>query len=205
MGSRDQILGRIRDIRRQKIFDEVDDPGWDGEELSPITEDLDVTFKKELEAVSGTCFLVEHEAELSKSIRSFFIEHNVNRVACLNKNLHSLIPDEFGLSGIKEADASITECETLIARTGSAILSSGVALSRSIQIFPPIHIIIAKESQLQPYLSDGIKTLETKYGKDFPSQVSLITGPSRTADIEKTLVLGAHGPKELLVIIIKNK
>ena len=53
-------------------------------------------------------------------------------------------------------------------------------------------------------LKDGFNRLKEKYGQKLPSMISTITGPSRTADIEKTLVLGAHGPKELYVFLIDD-
>ena len=64
--------------------------------------------------------------------------------------------------------------------------------------------MIAKTSQLQYDIKDGLEFIRTKYGTNIPSMICLETGPSRTADIEKTLVLGAHGPKELLVFLIDD-
>jgi L-lactate dehydrogenase complex protein LldG len=64
--------------------------------------------------------------------------------------------------------------------------------------------VIAYTSQLVLDLKDGFKLLKEKYPENMPSMVSNITGPSRTADIEKTLVLGAHGPKELYVFLLEN-
>jgi L-lactate dehydrogenase complex protein LldG len=72
---------------------------------------------------------------------------------------------------------------------------------RRMNIFPPVHIVWAYSDQLVPFISDAFEKLKKKYGNDVPSQVSIVTGPSRTADIEKTLVMGAHGPKELIVVI----
>jgi L-lactate dehydrogenase complex protein LldG len=65
-----------------------------------------------------------------------------------------------------------------------------------------VHIVLAYTSQLVLDLKDGFKLLKKKYGNNIPSLISTITGPSRTADIEKTLVLGAHGPKELFVFLL---
>ena len=53
-------------------------------------------------------------------------------------------------------------------------------------------------------IKDGFKLLKNKYGNRLPSMISNVTGPSRTADIEKTLVLGAHGPKELFVFLLDD-
>jgi L-lactate dehydrogenase complex protein LldG len=72
-------------------------------------------------------------------------------------------------------------------------------------VFPEIHIVVAYSSQLVPDLKDAFKEIKKKYEPEFPSVISLITGPSRTADIEKTLVMGAHGPKELYVFLIEDK
>jgi len=68
-------------------------------------------------------------------------------------------------------------------------------------VFPPVHIVLAHVSQLVDYPKDAFTEMQKKYAEGLPSSISTITGPSRTADIEKTLVLGAHGPKEFLVFL----
>jgi L-lactate dehydrogenase complex protein LldG len=65
-------------------------------------------------------------------------------------------------------------------------------------------VVVAYASQLVLDLKDAFKLLKEKYGNNLPSMVSVTTGPSRTADIEKTLVLGAHGPKELFVFLLDD-
>lgn len=68
-------------------------------------------------------------------------------------------------------------------------------------VYPPLHVVIAHKNQIVGYLEEAYTEIRDKYKEGFPSQIALITGPSRTADIEKTLVLGAHGPRELRVFI----
>ena len=68
--------------------------------------------------------------------------------------------------------------------------------------FPEIHLVVAYTYQLVPDLRNAFANLTNKYGKRLPSMISVITGPSRTADIEKTLVMGAHGPRELYLFLI---
>jgi L-lactate dehydrogenase complex protein LldG len=99
--------------------------------------------------------------------------------------------------------AGITGCEFLVARTGSVVISSALPSGRQMNVFPPIHIVLAHVSQLVDYPEDAFVAIQNKYGEDLPSIISTITGPSRTADIEKTLVLGAHGPKEFIVFLSK--
>jgi len=98
-------------------------------------------------------------------------------------------------------EAGITGCEYLVAETGSILVSSAQQGGRRLFIYPPAHIVIASKKQVVLSLEDGYAALSEKYQNNLPSQILLITGPSRTADIEKTLILGAHGPKELHVFL----
>ncbi len=84
------------------------------------------------------------------------------------------------------------------------MLSNGNAAGRRLSIYPGVHIVLAYTSQLVPDLKDGFALIKKKYGTEIPSMISNVTGPSRTADIEKTLVLGAHGPKELFVFLLEG-
>jgi L-lactate dehydrogenase complex protein LldG len=69
-------------------------------------------------------------------------------------------------------------------------------------VLPPHHIVIARTSQMLPDLTAAFDWVKQRYGTNFPSFMSFITGPSRTGDIERTLVLGAHGPKRLTILLI---
>ena len=105
---------------------------------------------------------------------------------------------------LKGCDASITSCESLVARTGSILLSSNTESGRTVSVYAPVHICIAYTSQLVFDIKDGLKQICIKYGTKLPSLITLATGPSRTADIEKTLVVGVHGPKEVFCFLIDS-
>ena len=92
----------------------------------------------------------------------------------------------------------------MVARNGSILLSNAGMAGRRLSIYPPVHIVMAYSSQIVMDLKDGFKLLKNKYGNDLPSMITNVTGPSRTADIEKTLVLGAHGPRELFVFLLEE-
>jgi len=104
--------------------------------------------------------------------------------------------------GLDKADAGVTGCEALIARTGSILLSSRQMEGRGLSIFPPAHVAVATVDQIVNDLDEGLKQLRKKYENMPPSLVTLVSGPSQTADIEKTLVKGAHGPKEIYLFLI---
>ena len=89
----------------------------------------------------------------------------------------------------------------LVARTGSMIIDSMHAGGRLLSVLPPAHIVIATEKQIVPSLEHAFNKIEVHgIGGSF---VSIISGPSRTSDIEKELVLGAHGPRRLILILIR--
>lgn len=102
---------------------------------------------------------------------------------------------------MEACDAGITECDVLIAQTGSLIVTSRSSGGRALSVLPPHHVVIARREQLVRDLTAGFALIQKKYADNYPSMISLVTGPSRTGDIERILVLGAHGPKKLTVIL----
>jgi L-lactate dehydrogenase complex protein LldG len=104
----------------------------------------------------------------------------------------------------EEGMVGITLCESLVARLGSVVFSSRQKSGRRMLVIPTTHLVLAYSSQLVKELKDSLQQLKTKYPDQFPSQITTVTGPSRTADIEKTLVTGAHGPKEIFVFLVDD-
>lgn len=96
--------------------------------------------------------------------------------------------------------ASLTLAEALIARTGSVLISTAQG-GRVASVLPPLHIVYAQAKQLVAELDEALAQLQRQGPAPAGSMFSLITGPSRTADIEKMLVLGAHGPKRLVILL----
>lgn len=92
---------------------------------------------------------------------------------------------------------SVTGCDCLVAQTGSIFVSTRTAAGRAPSVLPELHLVVARRDQLVPDLPAALARLRQRYGQHWPSAITLITGPSRTADIEKILVMGAHGPKRL--------
>ena len=101
-------------------------------------------------------------------------------------------------------EAGISECDALVAQTGSVLLTSRTSGGRALSVLPPHHVVLARCAQLVADLPAAFTFLKAKYAKGYPSMISLITGPSRTGDIERILVLGAHGPKKLTVFCSRD-
>jgi L-lactate dehydrogenase complex protein LldG len=171
----------------------------------PIEGSLDSCFQAELALIGGESFSFKTDVELYAGLNSFLVEKRFSAVYSCLPDIQNLLPNVFlNSEPYAEMDAAITECEFLVARTGSVLISSASYGGRQLNVFPPVHIVIAKRSQLVPFVTDALQALQEKYLGALPSLVSFISGPSRTADIEKTLVMGAHGPRKLYVFIAEN-
>ncbi len=206
--SRQEILNRIAAVRPKRVA-AVEVQRVDSEEIyKPVMPDAISCFKSELEAINGQCIVCENESEIILKIKEFLDSKGLSTVFCRDSGIaktlseakisHTNNPADF-----ETMQVGITACEYLVARTGSVLVTSASESGRQMNVFPPIHLVVAHTSQLVNYLTEALVALQNKYGKDLPSTISTITGPSRTADIEKTLVLGAHGPKEFVVFLSK--
>ncbi len=110
---------------------------------------------------------------------------------------------DYDRTELEQCDAGLTTCDALIAQTGSVLVTSQSSGGRVLSVLPPHHVVLATSDQLVSDLAAAFARLRMKYGTTFPSLISFITGPSRTGDIERILVLGAHGPKRLTVILVE--
>lgn len=108
----------------------------------------------------------------------------------------------YDVEALESADAGITGCECLVSQTGSILVTAKSSGGRALSVLPPHHVVIAHCSQVAGDLSDALAIAKNNHAGATPAFLSFITGPSRTGDIERILVLGAHGPKQLTVIIV---
>lgn len=204
--AKEKLLKKVRSA----LLEKRDNPYPNLEQLplyAANDELLEVIFAEELMAVAGNFVFCEDEIHLIEQLLTIAEERNWHKIYCWEPALQQLLKNyEFPFfetdKDFDQAEAGITLCEALVARNGSVMISNANGAGRRLSIYPPVHLVVAYTSQLVPDLKDGFKLLKEKYGNNIPSMISNITGPSRTADIEKTLVLGAHGPKELFVFLL---
>jgi len=104
------------------------------------------------------------------------------------------------------ADVGVTGVNALIAETGSLVLHAQPGRARSLSLLPPLHIAVAWAHQIVPDLFDYFDAHRQAAGGSLPTAcITLVTGPSKTGDIELNLVTGVHGPGELHVVIIAER
>lgn len=125
--------------------------------------------------------------------------------ACNGLGLPVFLTDKpFDKFALEKCPVGITECDALVAQTGSVLVTSRSTGGRALTVLPPHHVVLARKDQLVPGLPDAFGLIRSRYGASMPSMVSFITGPSRTGDIERILVLGAHGPKKLTILCLES-
>jgi L-lactate dehydrogenase complex protein LldG len=206
--SKEKLLKKIR----KALLEKRDNPYPNLEDLPhyPVPEDIpEVLFAEEFAAASGQFVFCEDEIQFIDNLLQLAEERKWHKIYCWEPALQAILKNyDYPFfetdKDFDQAEVGFTLCEALVARNGSIMLSNAGMAGRRLSIYPPVHIVLAYTSQIVLDLKDGFKLLKTRYGNQLPSMITTVTGPSRTADIEKTLVKGAHGPKELFVFLLEG-
>ncbi len=172
--------------------------------------DLALEFADRLVAINGQFAFCENMLDFAENLITLVQNHGAGEIFCFEPKIQALLdqiefPYRKDKSQLDKMEIGVTSCEALVALTGSVMVSSAQQLGRTMTVYPPVHIVVAFLNQLVPDLKTGFELVKSRHGGRLPSLVSNITGPSRTADIEKTLVLGAHGPKEFYVFLVEEE
>ena len=169
---------------------------------------VEETFAEAFINLGGKFIFCDNDKELLDNINILYENEGWKQLLCADKRIYKLFL-KYGIDIVEpadpyqeKADACITACEMLVARTGSILLTSSQHLGRTAPVFYPVHIVFAYADQIVADLDDAFNILKKKYQGNLPSMINLNTGPSRTADIEKTLVVGVHGPAEVYCFFI---
>ncbi len=210
--SRKEILDRIKSSLRErgdKSSGISHAPSVDSSEfLDPLDDMPEFVFARNFVGVNGKFSFCENQKELLSALSTLYREKKWDNVYAPEEEIKQYlnmakIPCHDNPDNIESIQAGVTGCEYLIARSGSILVSSSQTLSRRVIAHSPQHIVIAKTSQIVDEMKQGLEGIRNKYDI-LPGTITAITGPSRTADIEKTLVIGAHGPEELYVFLVND-
>jgi L-lactate dehydrogenase complex protein LldG len=223
MSARDAFLATVRQAAIQGRQYRV--------HLHPVAEgvgylgaegDLCERFAAEVNAVGGETFVVADLAAAGRQLHTLLAEAGARSAVCWK---HEVL-DRLGLAELLAApgvtlydydqlaalpaderrvrllacDVGITSCDWAIAETGSLVMCSRPGQERLASLIAPMHIAIALRRQIVPDLIDVFRQLNVQ---SLPSNITLITGPSKTGDIELQLTTGVHGPGKWRVIVVR--
>jgi L-lactate dehydrogenase complex protein LldG len=213
-GSRERILGRIR--RRQGRGGPVSATEREAIETylrrrprGPLRElpgDLVSRFIEQAQAASCTTERISETAQVPGAVARYLDAHRLPKSGCVWPKLAALDWRSTGLAleprAAKGGDpVGVTGVFCALAETGTLMLCSGPETPATVSLLPETHVAIVPAARIVPYMEDGWDLARAELGL-LPRAVNFISGPSRTADIEQTIVLGAHGPYRVHILIV---
>jgi L-lactate dehydrogenase complex protein LldG len=204
--SKEKILKKIREALSNPV--PLPFPKSEGTNyvFQPQMDDLEILFAEEFTKLLGKFAFCVNEKDMKLQLQQLVAEKKWENIYCIEESLLKIIDDgktfSFNNSTLANCDASITSCKFLVARTGAIVMTSAQQSGRTVSVYSPVHICIAYINQLVYDTRDALKLLKAGGSGNIPSFITFAAGPSRTADIEKTLVVGVHGPKEVYLFLI---
>jgi L-lactate dehydrogenase complex protein LldG len=223
---RQQVFARIREALRRPAphfhgAEAGDDPGAPSSDafrawLPPVgsgQEEQIALFLENSIALRTEVHRVPTLEEVGRQLAALAAENKWQQIAAHRHELVLALAEKLPLPclvtdagyatmDLEKCDAGITACDALVAQTGSILVSASSAGGRALSVLPPHHIVVVRANQIVPDLATALRQAQQRYAPNWPSSLSFITGPSRTGDIERILVLGAHGPKRLTVFLL---
>ena len=210
MNSRETILKKLRTQKRSA----PDLPIWT---TKREFTDLSERFTQSLTAVKGQVHHAASWAEALETVDQLLTELGAEKVAINDETPLDSVdfaetrPDISCFTAGKStgslrdfcttADVGLSSCEVALAETGTVVVASGTGKSRLVTLLPPVHIALVPTSKL----TTDILTWTAARNAPPPANISFISGPSKTADIEQTLAVGVHGPKQFIVILYDDQ
>lgn len=219
--ARQTVMGAIRHhlatARAHETLPPDRDSLPDAPDALPAVEGVEACvarFAERLGAVGGRAWRVRGREGAVEAVVSILAEAGVRRMAISDAPLvEAVLPDVLaGVGGVEvvdrrdrqalfAAEAGLSSGQWAIAETGSLVLVSSEEQHRLVSLVPPLHIALVPIAALLPTMAEGLRRVAASGPA---STITWITGPSRTADIELTLVVGVHGPRHLHVVLVDD-
>lgn len=203
--AKENILKKIRKALSNSVPLPFPDSEGSQSVFHPPSEDPTVIFAEEFTRLQGKFAYCIHRENLQEQLIQLFNQRSWTKIWFKESVIKDVL-DPFieSFDDLANCDVSVTGCESLVARTGTIVLSAKQTDGRTGSVYAPVHVCIAFTSQMTFDIKDTLMMMKQKYDNNLPSLISFASGPSRTADIEKTLVTGVHGPKEVYCFLVED-
>ncbi|MCX7424907.1 MAG: lactate utilization protein [Planctomycetia bacterium] len=213
MNSRDTVLGRIRNALADRPVEELPPVPEVWPETNPDAETMAARFAQELDAVQGELHRCRSMDDARAKLRGLMKEFGASAIGAIDGPVAREVTE--GLNGVAwvagdwdpnrigQLPLGLVAADYLLADTGTCVVANGTSQERLMCYLPPACIVIAKTDRLREHLPAAWKEIGPRAADPaLCGEFVFITGPSRTADIEKILILGVHGPKRLIVLLV---
>ncbi len=217
MSAREKILARIRKAQgrggskpSQAELEAVDTylRAHPRGTLPPVEGDLVARFRARAEAMQSTTEEIGSETEAPAAVARYLKANNLPLSGCVWPQLAHLDWKGVGLDleprGAKDGDpVGVTGAFAAIAETGTLVLASGPDTPAAVSLLPETHIAVVPAARIVAHMEHAWDLARTEL-RELPRAVNFVSGPSRTADIDQTIVVGAHGPYRVHVILVRQ-
>lgn len=210
--NKEQILAKVREAvmaKDEKMFSDVN---MQVDTWTPFKEEdgADFTFVERFKDNGGIFVYFESNSDFIEAMRQYVVENQWEPLCSTSMKMESVFKD----SGIelcsdyatnRKKTVSIVDCECLIAQTGSVVLTDTCAGSRAAYSNADVLLVYASPSQIVASMKDAIKLLKEKYSKHKPSETVIISGPSKSIEIDNHLVIGAQGIRQIALFLVEEE
>ena len=210
--NKEQILAKVREAVMAKDENLFSDVNMQVDTWTPFKEEdgADFTFVERFKENGGIFIYFESKENFLEAMKQFVVENQWEPLCSTSKKMQALFKD----SGIelsrdfttkRKNVVSITDCESLIAHTGSIVITDTCAGSRAAYSNVDTLLVYASPSQIVASMKDAIHLLKEKYGNNKPTETVIISGPTRSTEIDNQLVIGAQGVKQIALFLVEEE
>lgn len=209
---KEQILAKIRSAILEKDEKHFSDINLQDDTWIPFKEEdgEEFTFIERFKENGGVFMYFEEMEHFKEAMKQFVVENNWSPLLTTSPHIKEVFADEdidfsADYNNVeRKKNVSIIDCECMIAQTGSIVVSETTAGSRAAFSCADILLVMARPSQIVPRMKDAFSFMSDKYEGNMPDCVTIITGATRSTEIENTLVIGAMGCKQLALFLVEE-
>lgn len=210
--NKEQILAKVREAVMTKDENLFKDVNMQVDTWTPFKEEdgADFTFVERFKGNGGIFVYFESREDFLEAMKQYIVENQWKPLYSTSAKIREIFKD----SGIelnhdyterRKKTVSITDCECLIAQTGSVVVTDICAGSRVAFSDADTLLIYASPSQIVANMKEALHLLKEKYENNKPSETVIITGPSRSTEIDNQLVIGAQGVKQIALFLVEEE
>jgi L-lactate dehydrogenase complex protein LldG len=209
---KEKVMNAIRHalINKDKIIAESKQD-VDEDCFTPLSDEIEVDFVQNFISNGGKFVLCEDKYDLLLKLSETAEEQKWNSITCCSKAIKEILtaaelPFDENITDFSSINVGITFCECLIARYGSILVSSKLDKNDvKIASLSNKHVVIAQIDQVVPDIKTALMWVKQKYSNSLPNSMTMITGLSKTDNVEKKFIAGGQGPKSLLLFLVNGK
>ena len=210
--NKEQILAKVREAVMAKDENIFRDVNMQVDTWTPFKEEdgADFTFVERFKDNGGLFIYFESTESFLEAMKQYIVENQWEPLCSTSMKMECI----FKGSGIelsrdyatrRKKTVSIVDCECLIAQTGSVVVTDVCAGSRMAYSNADTLLVYASPSQIVASMKDAIHLLKEKYKSNKPSETVIISGPSRSTEIDNQLVIGAQGIKQIALFLVEEE